>query len=1395
MATFASAAGATTPKEHIEHLRRSKFSIGGPPNPLTEDLHQAVKNLSAELYAKDVHFLMELIQNAEDNEYPEGVKPSLEFVITSRDITATGALATLLIFNNEKGFAPRNIDSICSVGRSTKKGNRKQGYIGEKGIGFKSVFLITAQPYIFSNGYQIRFSEEPCPHCNVGFIVPEWVDENPNLSDVKSIYGSEAALPTTTIILPLKPDKIYPVKQQLSSLHPEVLLFLSKIKRLSVKEDSEDPSLSTVKAIAISSETNFAMRKNIDAESCMLHLSAEESPNESGSQCSYYMWKQKFPVRPENKVEKRMEVEELLITLALPLEDRPCRGTYSPGIYAFLPTEMVTNFPFIIQADFILASSRETILLDDKWNQGILDCVPSAFISAFSSLVKTTESAPMSSLPPMFRFLPVNVSPYQKLNTVRDCIKAKLIEKDITPSEPHTEQKLFHRPLDVGRLVPAFWSILKEAKEQGVSLHNLSSHGKFILCSSFDSSEYDAVLNFLVVQQVGHEWYAKFIGSSNLIRGVSENLYLELLLFISDNWESMFHGTSMRNLPLVKYADLFGNVSLCSINKVATSNNIAICVCRESSHVGWLIDWNREFRGGGECYFMPASTQEAIQSCSHKERLLKWLERDVKVARLNVCEYAAVLCDLLKDEGSLVLACAHFFYHSLSEKHISESQVKPLCGVLPLLDNYGRVIKNRSRVLVPGKGSKWAALMGSNPWSSEGYVELAEDYLQSGHFAGQYTPEKQLMQFLTTYAVASDIPCLCPPNSVVPAVSGPLTKQNSFLLLDWLRTMKYKGISVPEKFLKCIKEGSWLKITLSGCPGYRPPSESFFHTSSWGSMFQNGAVLVDIPLIDFSFYGSEIANYKPELEMVGVMFEYGEACEYIGKHLMSLAASASLTRSNVFSILKFIKFLRENYLSPEKFISSINQGRWLRTSCGDRPPVQSVLFDEEWSTASQISNIPFVDHNFYGEEIYHFEEELKLLGVVVGFENRYELVINYLKPSTDLHVLNRRAFVLMLQCLQSSNSGDKIVNMLQNKKCLKTNLGYKYPAECFLPDPEWGSLLHVFPCFPMIDLNFYGNGILSYRREMKQLGVATDFDKAKKAFCQAFRQRASSCSLTKENALAFLPCYRLLTEKRCSLSDLKQCVTEAKWLCTRLGDARSPKDCILYSPGWKSVSKIARLPFLNDRDSCYGQGIHEYKNELKRLGVVDELQDGVEFVIAGLCLPRDLGSVTRTSMLALLDCIRIYLEKKSLPLPDSFFQTISRKWIKTRAGYCLPNECCLYTSKWALYLQQDDGPFVDEEFYGNRIADYRNELNAMGVVVDPKEGCPLLVRHLGFQFDMEVITRIYSFLRDLRWEPEKGDPQHIWIPNDSEQGLWASAEKCVLHDKDGLFSQQLHVLD
>ncbi|GLT79449.1 hypothetical protein SLA2020_509380 [Shorea laevis] len=1383
-----------TPREHVERIRKTKFSIGGEPNPLTEDLHQAVKNLSAELYTKDVHFFMELIQNAEDNEYPEGVDPSLEFVITCRDITATGAPATLLLFNNEKGFSPQNIDSICSVGRSTKKGNRKRGYIGEKGIGFKSVFVITAQPYIFSNGYQIRFNEGPCPYSNLGYIVPEWVDENPTLSDIKEIYGSSFSLPTTTLVLPLKPDKINAVKKQLSCVHPEVLLFLSKIKRLSVREENEDPRLNTVNAIAITSETNFVTRKNIDAESYTLRLSVGVNADESEEECSYYMWKQKFPVRRENKVERRMEVEQWVITLAFPNQERLHRGTTLPGIYAFLPTEMVTNFPFIIQADFVLSSSRETILLDNKWNQGILQCVPSAFVNAFTSLVKLTEDAPMFNLPRMFGFLPVNSSSYAELNAVRESIRAKLVAEDIVPSESGMSQRLFHKPHEVGRIKPVFWDILKKARKEGVSLYNLSSHGTYILHSSFDKAEYDQILNFLGVSHVNYEWYAKCIQGSNLVLWVSDEVYIDLLLFIAKNWPD-FCSTNIKNIPLLKYVSLVGNVSLCSISQSFNRNDpMVVCLSSPYNWVSWMIDWNKEFRCEANHYFMPQSTHLVFELYPEKSvTILQWLREQAKVVSLDVYNYARVVSNNLSSDRRLVVTYAHFLYHSFLKQYLSTDQVAALCGVMPLVDDFGVVRTRRTRVLVPATGSKWANLVSPNLWRQEDYVVLGEDYLRPSNFAGQITSSQELITFLKSYASASDIPQISPPNSAIPAVSGPLTKENTFLLLDWVQNLRLTGSDLPDKFLTSLMNGSWLKSSINGCSSYRPPSQSFFYSSSWGSILQKGSVLVDIPLVDQIFYGDRINRYKEALRTLGVMFEFGDACQFIGKHFMSLAASSTLSKDNVLSILNFIRFLREKLLSPQEFISSIKTGRWLRTCGGDRSPDGAVLFDQQWKTASLISDIPFIDDDYYGQEIFSFKTELQLLGVVVGFNGNYQLVVDYLKPSSYLTYLNAEAFLLILRCMRHLRSSDKLIAALSIVKCLKTNQGYRYPYECFLSDPEWGGLLLIFNSFSIIDRDYYGSGIFSYTDELKKLGAMVDFEAAMKAFALIFRQKASSNSIGKEHTMTFLSFYRKLKETHTFHPELTNCICEVRWLRTRLGDFRSPKDCVLFGPQWKSIYPITVIPFIDGSDKYYGKDIYGYKDELKSMGVVVEFESGVQFVADGLCFPQDPCRITPANALSLLKCVGILLEEGNDCLPEGFLKKVSTKWLKTISGYLSPDECLLFDNSYG--LEQADGPFIDEEFYGPDIRSYKKELNAIRVIVDVKKGCKLIGSHLSFHSEFSTIIRIYNFLSMRGWKPDSEATRKIWIPDGSSDGNWVDPDDCVLHDKDDLFGSQLYVLD
>ncbi|XP_065022895.1 uncharacterized protein LOC135648851 [Musa acuminata AAA Group] len=1369
------AAASTGPRDHIERIRRERYYIGREEkNPLAEDIHQAVSYLSEELYSKDVHFLMELIQNAEDNKYKEGVTPSLEFVITSKDITMTGASSTLLLFNNEIGFSPANIDSICRIGKSTKKGRRHLGYIGEKGIGFKSVFLISSKPHIFSNGYQIRFNEEPSPDCNLGYIVPEWVESNPNLSDIQNIYGSSKSLPSTTIILPLKSEKESTVKKQLSSLHPEVLLFLSKVRQLSVREDNDDPKLNTVSQISISSEANYQMRKNLNAESYTLHLAAHEVDKNDEEACSYYMWKQKFPVKPESIVKKRMEVEEWVITLAFPSGRRLNRGMKLSGIFSFLPTEMVTGFPFIIQADFLLVSSRESILLDSPWNQGILSCVPSAFINAFVTLVKGADDAPSFSVPYLFNFIPVKSSSIPQLDSVRLSIKEKVAAEHIIPCEPYTSQRIFCKPSEVSRLIPAFWNVLIKAQKFGVDIQSLHSHGRYIVNSYFDNKEYDQVLGFLGVEYVEKAWYGKFIECSNLAKEVPDDIYVVLLHFIAHNWNNCFI-----DLPLLKSLDASGFVSLLSVRKV-TNGCQRLCIAQDDDSISWLIKWNQELMSASNLCFMPQSTQKAMRV---SRGVLDWLQESVNLQLVSVEDYGSKVVKALTDRR-LVIAFTHFLYHSLINDYASDWYIGQLCSSLPIVDDYGHVTVQRTQVLMPAKVSKWAGLLGSNPWRAERYVVLSTEYLSPGAFAGTYTSGGQILRFLQTHVKASDVPSVYPPDAAFTTVYSPLTKENAFLLLEWIRNIKSGGINKLQKFLNCIRTGSWLKTSI----GYKPPSESFLPSSEWGNLLQISSVLVDIPLINQEFYGKNIWDYTEELKVIGVRFEFQQASKYIGQHLMDLAAHSTLTRGNVYSLLKLIRYLREKQLSPVDLIQSVKGGRWLQTSHGYKTPSESILLDSEWTIASQVSSLPLIDTNLYGEEIVDYKTELDLLGVLVGFNKNFQLVVDNFKMPTSF--TSSHATIFILKCIRHARAPDKLIEKTRQMKWLKTHLGYKTPRESFLVASEV-CLLNVVNGVPIIDEGFYGSGIRSYKEELKKIGVGVDIDDLSKVIATQLKQLVASSSVTSKNVLALLACYRKMG--RTFPTDLLAFTHHEKWLHTRLG-FRSPKDSILLDTEWESISSIASLPLIDGNSSFYGHSneIYNYKNELKDFGVVMDFKRGAEFVIKGICIPKNPSVITRANVLSLLKCIH-NLKGKMEVLPNEFMKSISKSWLKTTTGYKSPGECLLFDPKWG--LQREDGPFIDNEFYGSEITSYKNQLKEIGVIVDATGGCLLIARHIKFHSDITAVSRVYMHLSEFKWEPENEAADWIWIPSGSGGGQWVSSSSCILYDKNHMFGSQLCVLD
>lgn len=307
------------------------------------DLDSALQKLSEDLYRKKTHFVMELIQNAEDNTYDPAVQPSIMFSIKSD---------TLVIHNNEKGFTAGDVERICSVGQTIKAKKKGEGYIGEKGIGFKSVFKISDSPKIISNGFQFEFRRSD--GSNLGYIVPYWLPSIPE-------YANSSV---TNIILPLRAD----ARERLNlfdEIDPTLILFLRKLQRIEIIDEVND----NLKTVTKSGSEGLVTIDYQDQNQYWRVIRATF----------------KVPQEITDQVPRREDVRSTEIVLAFPVSEAGhpinIQNMSNSDVFAFLPVK-TCGFNFIIQADFLLTSNREDILQDSQWNQWLRSKIPDVLIKA-----------------------------------------------------------------------------------------------------------------------------------------------------------------------------------------------------------------------------------------------------------------------------------------------------------------------------------------------------------------------------------------------------------------------------------------------------------------------------------------------------------------------------------------------------------------------------------------------------------------------------------------------------------------------------------------------------------------------------------------------------------------------------------------------------------------------------------------------------------------------------------------------------------------------------------------------------------------------------------------------------------------------------------------------------
>nr|CDS32246.1 ATP binding region ATPase [Hymenolepis microstoma] len=371
-------------QKFIENLRRNEFGLGVDLNSEASDLlkryesrlNRSLDYLSRQLYGQPGHFILELIQNADDNTYASGVSPSVHFHLSDSELT---------VRNNEAiGFTQADIAALCDVGLSTKIGSREEK-TGRKGIGFKSVFAITSAPEIHSNGFHIRFGCLGDKQQSATILTPEWILDP--VDEDQTYWRTCLRLPFSSST-GQGPSSILQYARNLLNHH--LLLFLRRIGSIIFQTDQK---LSKSLDLRLQRESQEFHTQGGQNPSVLKLITVTEIRDGLLQTSKWLLLRKRFAVDVEKLSKISGSTDSLPnrtdITIAIPLATGGPPPTFS--VYAFLPVRNV-GFNFLLNADFDLTSSREDIDGTSVWNQFLVNQIPDVFKSLIESVIQIQSS-------------------------------------------------------------------------------------------------------------------------------------------------------------------------------------------------------------------------------------------------------------------------------------------------------------------------------------------------------------------------------------------------------------------------------------------------------------------------------------------------------------------------------------------------------------------------------------------------------------------------------------------------------------------------------------------------------------------------------------------------------------------------------------------------------------------------------------------------------------------------------------------------------------------------------------------------------------------------------------------------------------------------------------------
>ena len=514
---------------------------------------EALHFLMDDQYSKaDDRFIYELLQNADDQPV-KGQSVSVVLQLLKDH---------LLFMHDGRAFDEDDVAGICSIGKSTKRKDKEK--IGYKGIGFKCVFTVSNTVIIKSGNYSFAFD----------FHSPEY-GNNTNMENIpwqlKPIWQEKYRYPKEIlenecfwgkrvgISLEIDKEKNDECRRSIDKIfsYPLFLLFLKNVDSLVFKEGKSHTTISKNK-----DDVFFKIERDEKVDSLWLKKDNEDIriPPEISEELQY----------DRHAPDKLKNATLTQISFAAKVEDGEIAKLNNPVLYAYLPTTVNNfNFPFIVNADFLLTGNREQLHVDSIWNK-FLFC-------KMGKLVVDWVASLSSVIPSYLELLPTDLLIEEEagalsLSTFFNKSFAEAIESKAfiltEEGKPARQEEIIIDKTGLSKIVGAqlFCQLLKTEKH----LPSEKINCKILEANLFkliETLKFDPAIEAITNNSDFNKW---FISSS-------EEQKKKLYDWIKNN--SKTHGDKIKtfviNLPLFQFGENHkSNVEIGVTNQLITTNHI-----------------------------------------------------------------------------------------------------------------------------------------------------------------------------------------------------------------------------------------------------------------------------------------------------------------------------------------------------------------------------------------------------------------------------------------------------------------------------------------------------------------------------------------------------------------------------------------------------------------------------------------------------------------------------------------------------------------------------------------------------------------------------------------------------------------------------------------------------